>query len=112
MERNPIPFALLKDEETERYESAPSVKQLDCSFYNDCLDTAIAAKWKNFGCKECRAYVALDAEQQTQDVLGLLAARMASENVVKMNNAGRTRGVKPGIDARTPTLGNCKKKVG
>ena len=106
---NPVAFALLKDEETGRYERGPEIKQLDCAFYNECLDTAIAGKWKAFGCRECSAYEMLDPEQATQDVLGLLAARMASWNVAAMGNAGRTRGVKPGADAKIPRR---KRKAG
>jgi hypothetical protein len=102
MERNPIPFALLKDEDTGRYEKGHAIKRLDCALYNECLDTAIAGKWKAFGCRECSAYELLDPEQATQDVLGLLAARMAAGNVAAMGNAGRTRGVKPGADAKVP----------
>jgi len=110
MNKNPTPFAIVKDEETGRFEGAHAVKKSDCAFYNECLDTAIAGKWKGFGCGECTAYVCLDAEQLTQDCLGLLAARMAAENVVKMGKANRTRGVKPGVDARVPGRGNCKTK--
>lgn len=99
---NPIAFALLKDDDTERYEEGHTIKRLDCAFYNECLDTAIAQKWKAFGCRECSAYEVLDVEQQVQDVLGLLAARMAAENVAAMGNAGRVRGVKPGADKRVP----------
>lgn len=100
MKKNPIPFALLKDEETGRYENGHAIKRLDCAFYNECLDTAVVAKWKGFGCRECNAYVALDSEQKAQDILGLLAARLASENVVTLGRANRTRGVKPGADAK------------
>lgn len=112
MERNPIPFALLKDEETGRYENGHAIKRLNCAFYNECLDTAIAGKWKGFGCRECSAYVILDPEQQAQDILGLLAARLAMENVMRSGTAGRTRGVKPGVDARVPGRGNTRKKTG
>lgn len=110
MEKNPTPFTLVKDDETGRFEDAHAIKKLDCAFYNECLNTAVTGKWKGFGCGECTAYTALDIEQKVQDVLGLLAARLASENVAKMGRAGRTRGVKPGADARVPGRGNTKKK--
>jgi hypothetical protein len=115
MKRNPTAFALVKDADTGCFEGAESIKKLDCAYYNECLDTAIAGKWKGFGCGECKAYMALDVEQKVQDMYGLLAARLASENVVKLGSAGRTRGVKPGVDARVPGRGNCKvrtKKTG
>ncbi len=107
---NPVAFALLKDEETGRYERAPAVKRLDCAFYNECLDTAIAGKWKGFGCRECTAYALSEPEQQVQDMLGLLAARMAMGNVIRTGKAGRTRGVKPGADAKMPK--RRRKKTG
>ena len=110
MTKNPTPFTIVKDDETGRFEGAEAIKKLDCAFYNECLDTAIAGKWKGFGCTECTAYVALDCEQKMQDLYGLLAARMAGENVVTMGKAGRTRGVKPGVDAKVPGRGNCKTK--
>ncbi len=109
MEKNPTPFTLVKDADTGRFENAHAIKKLDCAFYNECLDTAIAGKWKGFGCGECTAYVALDVEQKVQDVLGLLAARLAMENVHKTGKAGRTRGVKPGVDAKIVHRGNTKK---
>ena len=113
MKRNPIAFALMEDAETGRFENAPNIKRLDCAYYNECLDTAIEGKWQSFGCRECKAHVTLDVEQKMQDIYGLLAARLASENVVKHGTAGRTRGVKPGVDARVPGRGNCKvKKTG
>lgn len=109
MDKNPTPFTLVKDPETGRFEGAHLIKNLDCAFYNECLDTAIAGKWKGFKCSECTAYVALDAEQQTQDVLGLLAGRIAAGNVAAMGKANRTRGVKPGVDAKVRGRGNTKK---
>jgi hypothetical protein len=113
MKKNPTAFALVKDADTGCFEGAESIKKLDCSYYNECLDTAIAGKWKGFGCGECKAYIALDVEQKVQDMYGLLAARLASENMATLGNAGRTRGVKPGVDARVPGRGNCKvKKTG
>ncbi len=108
---NPVAFALLKDEDTDRYENGHTIKRLDCSFYNECLDTAIAGKWKAFGCRECTAYKVLNPEQATQDVLGLLAARMAAGNVAAMGNAGRIRGVKPGADAKSPKR-RRRKRIG
>jgi hypothetical protein len=111
MKRNPTPFALVKDADTGCFEEAHAIKNLDCAFYNECLDTAVDGKWKGFGCNECTAYQALDMEQKMQDMYGLLAARMAGDNVVQMGKANRTRGVKPGVDARVPGRGNCKKKT-
>lgn len=120
MKKNPTPLTLVKpedalreddvfkDPETGCFDGAHEVKKLDCSFYNECLDVAIAGKWKGFGCTDCTAYVAIDIEQKMQDLLGLLAADMAAENVAKMGKANRTRGVKPGVDARVPGRGNCK----
>jgi hypothetical protein len=115
MKRNPTAFALVKDADTGCFEDAASVKHTDCVFYNECLDTAIAGKWKGFGCGSCQAYCEAPQEQKYQDMLGLLAARLASDNIVKLGKAGRTRGVKPGVDARVPGRGNCKvrtKKTG
>jgi hypothetical protein len=110
--KNPRPLTLVKDPDTGRFEDAHLVKNLDCSFYNECLDIAVAGKWKSFGCGECTAHEALDIEQKVQDVLGLLAARLAMENVAKTGKAGRTRGVKPGADAKTSSKGRAKKKTG
>lgn len=76
------------------------IKRPDCEMYNSCLDHAIAENWPNFGCHQCKIYQILDNEQRAQDVLGLIAAHMAAKNVEKMGKAGRTRGVKPGADAK------------
>lgn len=96
MNKNPVPFTLVKDEHTGCFEGADEVKHVDCAFYNECLDTAIAGKWKGFGCGECQAYCDAPQEQKYQDMLGLLAARLASDNVSRMGNAGRRLGGKPG----------------
>jgi hypothetical protein len=100
MNKNPTPFTLVKDAETGCFEGAASVKHTDCALYNECLDVAIEGKWKGFGCGECKAYCESPQVQKYQDMLGLLAARLASDNVIRMGNAGRTLGVKPGVDAK------------
>ena len=97
--QNPVPFKGAKDEHG-RVMAAAEVKRPDCEMYNTCLDHAIDKNWPNFGCSQCEAYQILDTEQRVQDVLGLLAARMAAKNVAQMGKAGRTRGVKPGADAK------------
>lgn len=99
--KNPTPYEGKKDKESQRYEDVHTVKRLDCAFYNECLTEAVDKKWPNFGCGSCDAYEALDIDQKVQDVLGLLAARQAAKNVVEMGRANRTRGVKPGVDAKT-----------
>jgi hypothetical protein len=95
----PVPFKGNRDEHG-CYPGAAEVKRPDCEMYNSCLDHALDNLWPNFGCHHCEAYQLLDTEQRVQDVLGLLAARMAAKNVAKMGVAGRTRGVKPGADAK------------
>jgi hypothetical protein len=100
MNKNPTPFALVKDAETGCFEGAASVKHVDCALYNECLDVAIKGNWKGFGCSECKAYCEAPQSQKYQNMLGLLAMRLASDNVIKMGHAGRTFGVKPGVDAK------------
>lgn len=100
MTKNPTPFALVKDAETGCFEDAASVKRVDCALYNECLDIAIDGNWKGFGCGECKAYCAAPQDQKYQDMLGLLAARLAAGNVAKMGNAGRRLGGKPGVNTK------------
>jgi hypothetical protein len=79
------------------------VKNLDCTYYNDCMTIARNGDWPGFGCKECQAYVPMEVDQRVSDMLTLNALDTAAENAEKEGCAGRKRGVKPGADAKVKT---------
>lgn len=37
-------------------ENVAKYKNYDCKFYEKCLDTAEAADWSQFSCRECSSY--------------------------------------------------------
>lgn len=80
-----------------------AIKHPDCSFYNACLDQAIAGSWAGFSCTECHAYKLPDRHQAEMDILASLALNKAREMMEKFGKVLRVRGVKPGADAKRTT---------
>lgn len=76
------------------------IKRPDCTFYNACLDQAIAKSWPGFSCSQCTAYALPDRHQAEMDILGLRALDKASEMLHAFGKIMRVRGVKPGADAK------------
>lgn len=75
-------------------------RKSDCTMYNACLDQAIDGKWEGFSCGSCRAYSEPDVFQKEQNQLGLRMVQVAADLVAKHGKVNRTRGVKPGADAK------------
>lgn len=70
------------------------VKNLNCAFYTECLNVALAKEWPQFGCTECKAWQAMDPEQRLQDHYGLVVLRTAAENLDETGKCDRKRGAR------------------
>lgn len=92
--------AAARSDNPEKLKLIQLIKRVDCSFYNACLDQAIEGDWHNFACINCTAYEMSDPFQRQLDVLALRACDKASEQLVELGKVNRTRGVKPGPDAK------------
>ena len=88
----------------EDYSLVSKIKRPDCTFYNACLDQAIAGLWAGFSCTSCSAYALPDRHQQEIDLLGCLGVNKAREMVEEHGKVMRVRGVKPGADAKRTTV--------
>lgn len=87
----------------EDYSLVSKIKRPDCTFYNACLDQAIAGMWAGFSCTNCSAYALPDRHQQEIDLLGCLGVNKARELLEEHGKVMRVRGVKPGADAKRTT---------
>lgn len=85
------------------FSGVDAVKHPDCTFYNACIDQAIAGSWAGFSCAECHAYKLPDRHQAEMDILASLALNKAREMMEKFGKVLRVRGVKPGADAKRST---------
>jgi hypothetical protein len=87
----------------EDYSFVEKIKRPDCTFYNACLDQAIAGLWAGFSCTSCSAYALPDRHQQEIDLMGCLGVNKAREMLEEHGKLMRVRGVKPGADAKRTT---------
>lgn len=49
-----------------------SYRKIYCSKYNDCLDHALALRWKGFTCNECCVDNPISRDQFKSDIISLL----------------------------------------
>src|SRR5271169_3753201 len=95
IQTNPIQLDEISASSLSPY-TVTEIKKVDCTYYNKCLDKAIAKNWAGFSCQSCQAYESLDYEQRVSDCTALIMAYTAAGYVHELGNAHRVPGTKPG----------------